>query len=33
MFDKRLHEFFEPSDTEQSRALLEAMGAAGRAEA
>ena len=33
MFDTRLHERFEPSDTRHSRALIERMCSAGRAEA
>jgi hypothetical protein len=33
MFDTRLHEHFEPSDTAQSRALIDRMCSAGRAEA
>ncbi|MCV6985754.1 hypothetical protein H7H78_10035 [Mycobacterium shinjukuense] len=33
MFDKRLHDYFEPSDTPTSRGLIERMRAAGCAEA
>lgn len=33
MFDTRLHEHFTPADTAQSRALIDQMSAAGRAEA
>ncbi len=33
MFDNRLHEYFEPSDTAQSRALIDRMRAAWRVEA
>ncbi|MDT5259493.1 MAG: hypothetical protein QOD10_4573, partial [Mycobacterium sp.] len=32
MFDTRLHEYWKPSDTEQSRALIDRMRTAGRAE-
>src|SRR5262249_31368751 len=33
MFDRRLHDYFEPSNTAQSRALIDRMQASGRREA